>query len=154
MKLSYFFGLFFVISVFLLLLVTSNNAVDQCSSIRNEDKIDCAPNDPKWTVAGCLAKGCCHAAVSDSHYPACFLNHSHIREAKCTRVSVNLRRDCGDIHTTEISCGQSGCCWEIVPGAPYCYHPDNANTSPDTHTNSPDIHTNPPDNTDNIPIGM
>jgi hypothetical protein len=123
-----------LIVLFALVATFSQTYADQCSSIKNEDKIDCAQNEPNWTVEGCLAKGCCHIKV-DTRYPACFYSHPHIHEAKCTSLAVSARKDCGNAQTTEEACIESGCCWEMAPGAPNCYHPDPTIT--DTTTSTP-----------------
>jgi hypothetical protein len=141
-----------LIVLFVLVATFSQTYADECSSIKNEDKIDCAQNDPNWTVTGCLAKGCCHIKVSAA-YPACFYSHPHIHEAKCTSLAVSARKDCGNAQTTEESCIESGCCWEMAPGAPYCYHPDP--TIRNTTTSSPiDVTTKPIDVTTSKPIDV
>jgi len=133
-----------LVLLFALVATFSQTYADECSSIKNEDKIDCLQNVPNWTPAMCLAKGCCHVEVPG--FPACFLNHPYIHEAKCTRVAVSARRDCGNAQTTEASCIDGGCCWEMAPGAPYCYHPDptitdtTTTSKPDT-TSTPDVVT-------------
>ncbi len=144
-----------LVVLFALVATFSQTYADECSSIKNEDKIDCLQNVPNWTVDMCLAKGCCHIEVPGS--PACFLNHAYIHELKCTSVATSARRDCGNAQTTEVSCIDSGCCWEMAPGAPYCYHPDptitNTTTSnPITETTStPDVTTSTPDVTTSSP---
>jgi hypothetical protein len=137
-----------LVVLFALVATFSQIYADKCSTIKNEDKIDCLSNVPNWTVAMCLAKGCCHAEVPG--LPACFLNHPYIHEARCTSVVVSARKDCGNAQTTDVSCIDRGCCWERVPGAPFCYHPDptitntttTATSNPHTETTSnPDVTT-------------
>lgn len=122
-----------LVILFALVATFSRTFADECSSIKNNDKIDCAQNEPNWTVSGCLAKGCCHIEVPG--YPACFYSFPHTHEAKCTSVAVSARKDCGNAQTTEIACIEKGCCWELAPGAPYCYYPDS--TIPNTTTSRP-----------------
>ena len=98
----------------------------QCKNITNEDKIDCAANDPKWTPKSCLAKGCCHIEVAG--YPACFYSHGLHHDAKC-QVSTVERKDCGDAKTTAIECETKGCCWQMTPGSPFCYQKMGSDTT-------------------------
>jgi len=131
-----------LIVLFALVATFSQTYADECSSIKNEDKIDCAQNEPNWTVEGCLAKGCCHIKV-DTRWPACFYSHPHLHEAKCTGLAVSARKDCGNAQTTEEGCIESGCCWEMAQGPPFCFHPDPSIT--DTTTSNPtDVTTSSP----------
>jgi hypothetical protein len=116
-----------------------------CSKIANKEKIDCAANDLKWTIPGCLAKGCCHIEVPG--YPACFMSHAHMHLAKC-EVSDSARKDCGNATTTEMSCVAKGCCWELTTGAPNCFYPKDGVIETSTKSSITDNPTvNTPDKT-------
>ncbi len=74
-------------------------------------------------------------------FPACFLNHPYIHEARCTSVAISAKKDCGNAKTTGVSCIDRGCCWKVEPGSPFCYHPDPTITNTTTTTSNPDVTT-------------
>lgn len=91
----------------------------ECKSVKDDDKVDCAANDPDWTPKSCVAKGCCYIEVAG--YPACFYTSNHHQDGTCD-VTNGQKTDCGDATTTETECKSRGCCWDVTPGAPACYN--------------------------------
>lgn len=50
-----------------------------------------------------------------------FFNELNLDSEKC-RIPKN-KVDCGHKETKQNECLESGCCWQVKPGDPYCFHP-------------------------------
>ena len=90
------------------------------------NRTDCG--NAQTTPSSCTASGCCWNIPPQGQIgPACYNTSvtAVVPLSTCSAVPpiAPNRIDCGNITTTQATCLQKGCCWNVLAGAVACYNP-------------------------------